>query len=155
MKLQLDVIQDYTQRKLKLPSVSRVNQEVKEDKNPTGQEEATQPLPTTDPTLVQELEIENVALLDRFSRFQSDLQEIEKQLIGLRDLTNVLSEEVEHQTESLMEIGKNTEGSIQTVKRGNSTLQSVKASSSDFRLCVLVLIIFLSFSVLFLHWVND
>jgi t-SNARE complex subunit (syntaxin) len=80
-------------------------------------------------------------------------RQVEVQLTELTQATHFIAEEVETQAESVNSILNLTMESRDNFARGNSNLRAVTASSSDFRLCVLVLVIFLTFSLLFLHWV--
>jgi hypothetical protein len=106
------------------------------------------------PNQEQSYMLENKTLLNRLETWSSQLHEVHKQIIFLSEATSMMAGHVEKQAESIDNILIQAEEARDNFGRGNSNIQSAKATSSDFRLCTLVLLIFLSFSLLFLHWIN-
>jgi len=102
----------------------------------------------------QSFMLENNSLLNRLETWSSQLHEVHKQILFLSEATSMMAGHVDKQAESIDNILVQAEEARDNFGRGNSNIQSAKATSSDFRLCTLVLLIFLSFSLLFLHWIN-
>ena len=79
-------------------------------------------------------------------------RDVETIISDLTQATTYIAEEVELQAETLNSLLNLTMESRENFCRGNSNFRKAATASPDFRLCVLVLIIFLTFSLLFLHW---
>jgi hypothetical protein len=102
----------------------------------------------------QEYMMENENLLGRLETWSSQINEVHKQIIFLSEATSIMAGHVEKQAETIDNILVQAEEARDSFGRGNYNIQSAKATSSDFRLCTIVLLIFLSFSLLFLHWIH-
>jgi len=88
------------------------------------------------------------------TNFGKQLDQIGQQVTNIKELAIQLQERVEHETETLPGILEQSIQANNSIRRGNENLQLLKADSKDLRLFLLTLLIFMSLSLLFLHWVN-
>jgi t-SNARE complex subunit (syntaxin) len=79
---------------------------------------------------------------------------VQHQILFLSQATSLMAEHVEAQAESIDTMLVNAEDTRENFGRGNQNIQKAKTTASDFRLCTITLLIFLSFSLLFLHWIH-
>lgn len=80
------------------------------------------------------------------------LSEVETQLASIGDATSFMAATVEQQAEQLSHIFDLTGEALVSISRGTKNLNIAKATTSDLRLFTLVLLLFLSFSLLLLHF---
>lgn len=111
----------------------------------------TSPLVVSEETKLK-LVLENQSLQNHLHSMEDQLRDVESQIAIISNATSLLAENVESQAADLETIFALAEESHAHISRGTKNLQIVKATSRDLRLFVLVLLIFLSVSLLFLHW---
>jgi len=111
-------------------------------------------LPPLDEKQSKMLVEENKHLQDRFLVFHEKIGEISQQVSAIQYLTDQMAEHVEMQSESLFSIERQQVEANSNVRSANENLQILKANSKDMRLFLLTLLVFLSFALLFLHWLN-
>jgi len=98
---------------------------------------------------------ENKHLHETLFAFENQIEQIGKQIVDIRQLTEQMAEHVETEAETLEHIFEQATVARSYIMRGNLNLQMLKADSKDLRLFLVTLLIFLSFALLFLHWINE
>eukprot|EP01125_Pyxidicula_operculata_P001393 TRINITY_DN11286_c0_g1_i1.p2 TRINITY_DN11286_c0_g1~~TRINITY_DN11286_c0_g1_i1.p2 ORF type:complete len:114 (-),score=29.97 TRINITY_DN11286_c0_g1_i1:72-413(-) len=105
---------------------------------------------------LEQFEKENTILQQQLlNDYEKKLREVESQVVEISQATDILAQNVELQAEGLDSIHKMALEARDSIVSANKNIDLAKATSRDLRLFVLVLLIFMSFALLFLHWLND
>jgi len=102
----------------------------------------------------QQLMEENRDLTAYFDSWDAQLRQVEGKLKELSHATQFIAENIELQDEAVDHILDAALEARENISKGNKNIAKSKSSSNDFRLFVLVLLTFLSFALLLLHWMN-
>lgn len=111
-------------------------------------------LPHLNEEQLQQLSTENKQLQERLFKFDNQIDTIVQQVTDIQMLSEKMAQHVEFEAELMDTILETDEQSINHMNDAIKNLMDLKRSSKDLRLFVVTLLLFLSFSLLFLHWVN-
>jgi len=103
---------------------------------------------------VQELSLENKLLQERLFKFDTQIENIYKQVTEIQSLTEQFAHQAVLEEEKLTNLQTSAEDSFTHLREGIKNLQDLKTNSKDLRLFVVTLLLFYSFSLMFLHWIN-
>jgi len=153
-KLQIEFLRN-SQENNYLTKIPEGNQKKRRNYEiPVPESTLVEELPPLDEKQSKMLVEENKHLQDRFLVFHEKIGEISQQVSAIQYLTDQMAEHVEMQSESLFSIERQQVEANSNVRSANENLQILKANSKDMRLFLLTLLVFLSFALLFLHWLN-
>jgi NAD/NADP transhydrogenase beta subunit len=103
---------------------------------------------------VQTFEKEKVELRNELESMVDNITVIEKQVIEIGQLQDQFSTKVSMQAEEISNLHQTTIKSTVHLVRAKTQLQNILTDSSDFRLFIIVLMLSLSFGLLFVHYYN-
>ena len=103
----------------------------------------------------QQLLMENQNLVDELAGMEDELDQVERNLLGISDLQGQLEMHLNTQGQEIDRIYDEAQGTTNTVIRGNAILHKISKGGSAYRMFMAVFFIVMSLALLFLHWYND
>jgi len=101
---------------------------------------------------VQELRTENMELMQEFEGMLDQVRVVESQVAEISQLQDEFVGQVAQQAEAIDQIYHMTTQSTQRMRDGVQNLRDAATHSADSHVFILVLLITLSFALLFIHW---
>ncbi|KAL6066782.1 Syntaxin-18 [Balamuthia mandrillaris] len=103
----------------------------------------------------QMLQQENQELQQRFERDMDKAMEVEKQMLEIARLSDLFTQRVMEQEETITTIQNMALDSYNHLTQGTDYMRSASKHGRDFRFFVLLFLLLCSFSLLFLHWYDS
>jgi len=116
--------------------------------------QSTMEIPQLNEEQTEQLSQENKLLQERLFKFDSQLENLYKQVTEIQSLTEQFAQQASTEGEKLKGLMDIEEEAQIHLTEGIKNLQALKTSSKDLRLFVVTLLLFYSFSLVFLHWIN-
>jgi syntaxin 18 len=108
-----------------------------------------------DEALTRELRHENVQLQKELDDTVDQVREVEAQVVAISQAHQLLADNLMKQKDNIHQISKQAIDARKSVLRGNKELVKASRRGVDFRIFVLLFLLLLSFTLLFLHWVQS
>lgn len=107
------------------------------------------------PEDLQMLEQENKQLFNDLQGLSEEVEQIEKNVVGIAKLQDIFTEKVTLQKTDIDRIANSVVGATENVKDANEQIKQAIQRNAGLRVYVLLFLLVLSFSLLFLDWYND
>lgn len=107
------------------------------------------------PEDLQLLEQENKQLFNDLQGLSEEVEQIEKNVVGIAKLQDIFTEKVTLQKTDIDRIANSVVGATENVKDANEQIKQAIQRNAGLRVYVLLFLLVLSFSLLFLDWYND
>lgn len=112
-------------------------------------------MPEMDVQLQEQLSKENRALQTSLANMSDDIRQVEQQMIVISQAQQLIAHNLMQQRDDLEQIHKQTKDSTMQISKGNTELEKAAQSGSKFRIFVLIFLLSMSFSLLFLHFIES
>ncbi|XP_063708621.1 syntaxin-18 [Culicoides brevitarsis] len=107
------------------------------------------------PEDLQMLEQENKQLFTELQGLSEEVEQIEKNVVGIAKLQDIFTEKVTLQKSDIDRIANSVVGSTENVKDANEQIKQAIQRNAGLRVYVLFFLLVMSFTLLFLDWYND
>lgn len=107
------------------------------------------------PEDLQMLEQENKQLFNELQGLSEEVEQIEKNVVGIAKLQDIFTEKVTLQKTDIDRIANSVVGATENVKDANEQIKQAIQRNAGLRVYVLFFLLVLSFTLLFLDWYND
>uniref|UniRef100_A0A8D8WHK1 Syntaxin-18 n=2 Tax=Cacopsylla melanoneura TaxID=428564 RepID=A0A8D8WHK1_9HEMI len=107
------------------------------------------------PEELQTFKNENDSLFKHLTNLTEEVEQIESKVLKVAELQQQLTENLYDQAQTVENTLGAFVGTTENIKEGNEQLRQAIQGSATLRLFVILILLVLSFSILFLDWFND